>query len=147
MPVSGAVGVPMDEIVLEVIARERRTPTGIGMNLALPHARIDGLAAPQVAVGISREGLDFDAKAGEPAHIIVLILTPSRDTTLSLELYREVVHRFKEEELRERLLKVKNYTEFLALLASAPGMKSTAHMTTMIPASAMATRIRSLFKE
>ncbi|MCC6575334.1 MAG: cation:proton antiporter [Planctomycetes bacterium] len=147
VPVSGAQGVPLDEVALEVIARERMTPTGLGMSLALPHARIEGLKAPQVAVGISRQGLDFDAKDGEPAHIIVLILTPASDTTLSLELYREVVHRFKDPELRERLLKVRNYTEFLALLASAPGMKSATHMTTMISAPAMATRVRSLFKE
>jgi Kef-type K+ transport system membrane component KefB/mannitol/fructose-specific phosphotransferase system IIA component (Ntr-type) len=119
--VSGAAGVPMEEIIEAVISRERVVPTGVGMGIALPHARVEGLAAPQVAVGISRLGLDFDSPDGEPANFICVILTRGEDHALALELYRDILQTLTDAALRAELLKVRGYTEFLALLAAGRG--------------------------
>lgn len=119
--VSGATGVPMQNAIDLVIARERAVPTGVGNGIALPHARVPGLDRPQVAVGISRVGLDFDSPDGEPVHIICLILTREEDHALTLELYRDILQSLSTQGTREELLKVRTYTEFLALLASSRG--------------------------
>ncbi|MBX3473049.1 MAG: cation:proton antiporter [Planctomycetes bacterium] len=119
--VSGATGVPMQNAIDLVIARERSTATGVGNGIALPHARIPGLDKPQVAVGISRVGLDFDSPDGEPAHIICLILTRQDDHALTLELYRDILQSLAAPGVRAELLKIRTYTEFLALLASSRG--------------------------
>lgn len=131
VPVSGAVGADLHKISDAVIERERVIPTGLGNAIALPHARIKGLAAPQVAMGISRKGIDFDAPDGELAKIVCVILTPEHDQATALELYRDILTTFREKAFREKVLQVKSYTELLALLASAtgpsPGEATVAH--------------------
>lgn len=119
--VSGASGVPIQQCIDLAIARERLTATGVGKGIALPHARVPGLARAQVAVGISRLGLDFDSPDGEPVHIIVLLLTREEDHALTLELYRDILESLSTPKIRTELLKVRSYTEFLALLAASRG--------------------------
>jgi len=46
-------GISKDMISSKVIAREELMPTGIGNGVAIPHARIDGITKPIIAVGIS----------------------------------------------------------------------------------------------
>lgn len=131
VPVSGAKGVDLAKVADAVIERERVIPTGLGNGIALPHARIKGLAAPQIAMGLSRQGIDFDSPDGEPAHIICVILTPEEDQNTALELYRDILRTFKDKDFREKTMRVRSYTELLALLASAtgpsPGEATVAH--------------------
>lgn len=116
--VSGVAGVTALQAAEYAISRERVVATGIGQGIALPHARIPGLQRAQAAFGISRGGIDFNSPDGESAHIVALILTPEEDEGLLLELYRDVVGFFRDPALREGALKVRTYTELLALLAS-----------------------------
>jgi Kef-type K+ transport system membrane component KefB/mannitol/fructose-specific phosphotransferase system IIA component (Ntr-type) len=124
--VSGVKSVPISQVVQAVIERERVLPTGMGSELALPHARIAGMKETQVAIGISRSGIDFDSPDGSLAHIIVLLLVPADDLTTALELYRQVLGTFRDEKLRDDMKRVRNYTEFLALLAAHRGEASHA---------------------
>ncbi|MCG3182085.1 MAG: hypothetical protein ICCCNLDF_00146 [Planctomycetes bacterium] len=124
--VSGVKSVPIAQVVQAVIERERVLPTGMGSELALPHARIPGMKETQVAIGISRSGIDFDSPDGSLAHVIVLLLVPADDLTTALELYRQVLGTFRDEKLRDDLKRVRNYTEFLALLAAHRGEASHA---------------------
>ncbi|MDH7514402.1 MAG: cation:proton antiporter [Bacteroidota bacterium] len=105
----------VSEIVWE---REQLMPTGLGMGLAVPHARLESLPAPLVAVGISRQGVDFDAPDGEPAFVVVLLLTPSDEDSTQLELLADIAHEFHDEDIRNSARFTKTYTEFLALMKS-----------------------------
>lgn len=107
-----------ERIAAEVWKREQIMATGIGNGLAVPHARIEGLAAPYVAVGMSRDGVDFDAPDGAPARLIFLLVTPADDDVAQLELLADIARTFGREEVREKALAITNYTEFLALLRS-----------------------------
>lgn len=122
--VSGIKSIPVREVVNAVIQRERVLPTGMGNEIAMPHARIPNMKETQVAVGISAAGLDFDSPDGSLAHIVVLTLVPADDLTTALALYREILGTFRDERLRDDLKRVRNYTEFLALLAAHKGEKS-----------------------
>jgi mannitol/fructose-specific phosphotransferase system IIA component (Ntr-type) len=99
-----------------VIARESQASTGLGDRVAVPHARLDGLERPMVAVGLCDGGVDFDAPDGAPAQIIVLILTPTDDDGAQVEILADIARTFREEQTRQRSVEVRNYTEFLALL-------------------------------
>jgi Kef-type K+ transport system membrane component KefB/mannitol/fructose-specific phosphotransferase system IIA component (Ntr-type) len=111
-------GITADGITAAVMERERIMPTGLSHGVALPHARLAGLSAPVVAVGLSRAGIDFDAPDGKPAQIIFLLLTPWHDDGAQLEILADITRIFRHPEARERALEVGNYTEFLALLKS-----------------------------
>jgi mannitol/fructose-specific phosphotransferase system IIA component (Ntr-type) len=115
-----AAGLNTSEVEAAVWEREETLPTGIGNGVALPHARIDGISKPILAVGISDTGIDFDAPDDKLAHIVFLILTPASDPEAQLEITAGLARLFREHGMTERVLKTKSYTEFLALVKSLP---------------------------
>jgi mannitol/fructose-specific phosphotransferase system IIA component (Ntr-type) len=62
-----------------VIERERVAATGLGDEVAIPHAAIEGLEKPLLALGRSAHGIDFDAPDGRPARFVFLLLIPEKD--------------------------------------------------------------------
>ncbi len=114
-----AHGLKTSEVEAAVWEREETLPTGIGNGIALPHARIDGISKPIVAVGISDAGIDFDAPDDKLAHAIFLILTPAQDPDAQLEISSELAKLFRAYGMTERVTNVKSYTEFLALIKSS----------------------------
>lgn len=57
-----------------VMAREALGSTIVAPGLAVPHARIEELSGPVMALAVSPEGIGYGAK-GERVHVVVLILT------------------------------------------------------------------------
>lgn len=107
-----------DEISAAVLERESLMSTGLGHGVAVPHARFAGLTTPIVAVGLAREGIDFDAPDGEPAKVIFFLITPKDDPGVQLELLADIGRAFQVEGFTKRLLATRGYTEFVALLKS-----------------------------
>ncbi len=66
-----------DEALRVVLDREEQNPTGLEEGLALPHGRTTAAVGLSCAIGIARAGIDFGARDGKPARIILLILTPT----------------------------------------------------------------------
>jgi mannitol/fructose-specific phosphotransferase system IIA component (Ntr-type) len=50
----------------EILQRERVSNTALGHDVAIPHARTDQCSNILIAVGRSREGVDFEAKMVNP---------------------------------------------------------------------------------
>lgn len=113
-------GLGVDPAVVErrVWAREQLMPNGIGNGVAVPHARVVELAQPITAVGFAPEGIDFNARDGQPARVICLLLTPFDDYRSQLDLLAEVGKTFQDPQAVDKALESKNYTEFLAMLNS-----------------------------
>ncbi len=62
------------DLCVEVLAREEEATTGIGKGVAMPHARTSKVVKEtMIAVGVHREGVDFDALDGAPVHVVFLI--------------------------------------------------------------------------
>ncbi len=114
--VSGVAGLKPEAVRAAVLEREEIMPTGIGEGVAIPHARVEGLTAPVVGLGLSEKGIDFDAPDGNPARIIFLLLTPVSDDGAQVELLAHIARAFRHAPTREKILRVTDYTEFLGLL-------------------------------
>ncbi|MBX3361449.1 MAG: cation:proton antiporter [Phycisphaeraceae bacterium] len=115
---SGVSKTPLDAEVIAAAARarERLVSSGVGLGVAVPHARIAGLAQPIVVIGRARRGIDFDARDGQPARLIILLVTPLENAELQLRLLASVAHVCEDEAAVERLLSAANWTELLAVL-------------------------------
>ncbi len=59
-----------------VIKREESGSTGLGMGIAVPHAKTDMVPEFTLALGVAPEGIDFDSLDGQPAKLFFLILVP-----------------------------------------------------------------------
>lgn len=61
-----------------VLERELVAPTGLGDEVAIPHAAVEGLEQPLLALGRAPHGIDFDAMDGKPARFVFLLLIPPK---------------------------------------------------------------------
>ncbi|MEQ8820820.1 MAG: cation:proton antiporter [Sumerlaeia bacterium] len=122
---SEAVAKATKNVEVEVVARavcerESQMSTGVGQGIAVPHARIPNWGTPVVAMGVSRDGVDFDARDGKPAHLIFMIITDSEDNGAQLEVLADIGKSFGENSaLRSEMFGAKNYVQMLALMKTA----------------------------
>jgi mannitol/fructose-specific phosphotransferase system IIA component (Ntr-type)/predicted transcriptional regulator len=102
-----------------VLAREHVSSTVIAPGLAVPHARLDGLTSPRVAVGTSSQGIDFHAPGDEPVRIVVLVLTPKADPSAYLRVLAGISKALGTADARKRLLVAHSPADMRAVLTES----------------------------
>jgi len=65
------------QFIKSLFDREEVASTACGCGVAIPHARVPGLAACRIALGLCREGLDMTGNDGQP--VLVLAMLASRE--------------------------------------------------------------------
>ena len=101
---------------LALYHREAVMSTGIGGGVAIPHVRFEGVPAPAVALGISREGIDYGALDNAPVHIIVLIAMPVGMEKEYLDLLAQVMLYLRAPHVRDALLKCETRDQVAGIL-------------------------------
>ena len=94
-------GLDAEMVAIAAIARERIMGTSLGEEIAVPHARLDGVDGPVLAVGHSRGGLDFDSPDGRPTRLVFLLLTPPNEMSAQIQVMAQIARTFKESEARD----------------------------------------------
>lgn len=93
----------VDSTVDVLLEREKLGSTGIGQNIAVPHAKSAEVGNIVLGVGISGEGVDFDALDGDPVNIIFLVLAPIDSTGLHLKVLARIARLLKDKVFRNAL--------------------------------------------
>jgi two-component system sensor histidine kinase KdpD len=79
-------GLPSGESVFEsIMQREAQSSTFFNEGVAFPHVRVEGLAAPVIALGLTREGV-IDVATDKPIEIVFLILSPAQTPDTQVKL-------------------------------------------------------------
>lgn len=63
----------------EVFNRESISSTGIGEGIAIPHAKSSCITSPIIAIGVFKEGIEYDSIDGEKVKIIFLLCAPENN--------------------------------------------------------------------
>jgi len=79
-----------EEILSAVRDRESKMSTGIKRGIALPHGKTNAVDKVYGVVGVSRNGIDYDALDGEPVHLLFLMLAPQKDAEKHLRLLKRL---------------------------------------------------------
>ena len=66
----------VDELVRVALAREAQGTTGLGEEIAIPHAKTDAVSAPVVGFARSAEGIEWGSPDGTRARLIFMISVP-----------------------------------------------------------------------
>jgi PTS system nitrogen regulatory IIA component len=107
------------EIKEAIFHREGLMSTGIGLGIAVPHARIKGITELVMAVGICKEGIsDYETLDDIPVSIVVLILAGEGQHKTYIQVLSLIVSKLKKSEVRENLMKAKNGKELFEILTS-----------------------------
>lgn len=101
-----------------ILHREDLVSTGIGLGVAIPHAKLQNIEDFAICVGIQKKkGLDWDAIDGSLVRIIFMIAGPANKQTEYLQILSKLTVAIKDESLRRSLLTAKNADEAFALLS------------------------------
>lgn len=115
----GHHGLNPGKIAELVIQREGIMSTGIGNNIAVPHAKVPGLKKPCVVTARSEYGVDFDSIDGRPAHLIFMILTPPGSHHSQIQLLADISNIFGSRPTREKAMNSTTYREFMDVIKPA----------------------------
>ncbi|MDI5905818.1 PTS sugar transporter subunit IIA, partial [Streptomyces sp. 12257] len=66
----------LDELVATALRREEQGTTGLGEEIAIPHAKTDAVTAPVVGFARSAEGVEWGSLDGTKARLIFMISVP-----------------------------------------------------------------------
>jgi Kef-type K+ transport system membrane component KefB/mannitol/fructose-specific phosphotransferase system IIA component (Ntr-type) len=67
-----------DLALRDVFQRENTMSTGMQHGIALPHGKTEGIEDMAVAVGVKREGVDFDSLDGEKSRLFIMVISPKK---------------------------------------------------------------------
>ncbi len=79
-----------DGVLDAIYERETKGSTGIGGGVAIPHARHPELEGVAAAVGVSREGTEFDAADGGLVHLVFLVVAESHNPGPNVEVLADI---------------------------------------------------------
>ncbi|MGN5009160.1 PTS fructose transporter subunit IIABC [Aeromonas sp. 96A] len=115
--------------IKDLWAREELGNTGFEEGVALPHAKSAAVCNPAVAIGISRNGIEYGAEDGKPSHIFFMIASPDGGANHHIEVLAELSAKLIEEGFIAKLLAANTPADALALLLAKKEEQSAAPTT------------------
>jgi PTS system fructose-specific IIC component/PTS system nitrogen regulatory IIA component len=79
-----------DDILNSIREREEKMSTGIKAGIALPHGKTDKVKGIYGAIGISKDGIDYDALDGKPVHLIFMLVSSQEDAEQHLRTLKKI---------------------------------------------------------
>ena len=117
---SGAVTHELrSEFVKSIVKRERRGSTGFGHGVAVPHVKHPAITKMVVAIGISPNGVEFNALDKQPVYSIFLLLSPEDKPEDHLDAMEAIFGNLSHETFRRFLRQAQTVPEILTLLEEA----------------------------
>jgi nitrogen PTS system EIIA component len=101
-----------------VLAREKIVSTGIGMGVAIPHAKLPLYDEFFIIIGIQKQGIEWKALDGAPVRLIFLIGGPDDKQTEYLQLLSRLTLAIKDAERRKNMLLATSPREILDLFSA-----------------------------
>jgi fructose-specific phosphotransferase system IIA component len=91
----------------DVFKREEVATTGIGGEVAIPHARTDAVEGFVIAFGRSDAGIDFKALDGQPCRLFFMLGTPKDQVPQYLQILAHLTRLLKDKAFCNELLAAK----------------------------------------
>ncbi|MCX5633365.1 MAG: PTS sugar transporter subunit IIA [Phycisphaerae bacterium] len=105
-----------NDVLQAVLSRESTRSTGIGSGIAIPHGKCKGIKDLVMAIGISRQGIDFQSIDGKPVHIIVLLVSPIDRTGPHIQALARISRLMLDEDFKNKLQNSKSSQELYDLI-------------------------------
>lgn len=113
-------GLNAQDVVAGLAGREELGSTALGQGVAIPHARLTGLARARVAFVRLHTAIPFAAPDGKPVSSLLILLVPEEATDAHLELLAQAANMFCAKAFRDRLNACTSAPEVLEALTGWP---------------------------
>lgn len=106
----------------KIFERERQISTGVGMGIAIPHVKIPTIDDFVMAVGVSKEGIDFESLDKAPTHIVVMIGCHNSQAGEFLKILSRLVSGLRDAATQERILSAQGEQDILKCFVGPAGI-------------------------
>jgi len=105
-----------EKLLTALITREKLGSTGIGENVAIPHAKISEIDEIVTVFARSQNGVEFESLDQKPVNFIYMILAPENSTGQHLKALARISRLFKNPSLRESILGAHEIDQIYSIL-------------------------------
>lgn len=98
-----------------IVEREEIVSTGIGMGVAIPHAKLPQYDNFFIAIAILQKGVDWNALDNAPVRFVFMIGGPDDKQTEYLQILSGLTQAIKDEEKRKKMLTLKSPESIMML--------------------------------
>ncbi len=105
-------------LLAAVLAREAKESTALEHGIAVPHGKTDAVDDLFAGIGRVPEGVDFGARDGEPARILVMTISPLARTGPHLQFLAEVMRLLRDPVRRQGILDAPDAATILRLVVA-----------------------------
>lgn len=101
-----------------ILDREKLVSTGIGMGVALPHAKMEACDTFFICLGILSKGVNWKAIDHAPVRIVFMIGGPDDKQTEYLQILSNLTQLVKNEDIRKKLLTLNSKEAIMQLFTN-----------------------------
>ena len=109
------------ELLMRVLDRERKGSTGFGRGVAVPHVKHTGIKKMCAAVGLSRQGIEFNSLDRLPVYSVFLLVSPEDRPDQHLQAMEVIFKNLSKDTFRKFLRQASSLEEINVLLEEADG--------------------------
>ncbi len=113
-----------DDLYRALLSRESLGSTGIGQGVGIPHAKTNSVKKLVAALGISQQGVNFDALDGEMVHIFFLLVAPEDSAGPHLKGLARISRLLKDKFFRESLKAITDEKAIIKLIQEEDAKKA-----------------------
>jgi len=100
----------------EIFKREKLMSTGIGYEIAIPHARHKSISNFVMAIGRIKDGLEYESIDDKPVKLIFMIGASDSQDKAYISLLSRLMLRLKKPEFMDRMMQAKNTEEMYNII-------------------------------
>ena len=93
-----------DDLVRAILDREEIMSTGIGQEIAVPHAKLSSVKNFAISLGIISNGIEYDSLDKLPVKIIAMIIAPEGQESTYLKILKKVTEILRVRANREKII-------------------------------------------
>lgn len=117
-----AGAIPQDAretLIQRVLDREAKGSTGFGKGVAVPHVRHKNATRVAAAIGLSEQGIDFNALDRQPVFSVFLLVSPEDSPDDHLQAMEVIFHNLGKQTFRRFLRQARSVEDVTTLLDEA----------------------------
>lgn len=99
--------------------RESKMTTGIMHSVGLPHALIPSMDKPVGAIGIARDGIDYDSLDKAPVYVVFMIIGNENGAEQHIQILKQLASVLQIPNFIENLLSLKSSSEIYNFICTS----------------------------
>ena len=116
---SAVPGDAREEVLQQILEREKRGSTGFGKGVAVPHVKHDNLGQMVASVAVSPTGVDFNALDKGPVYSLVMLLSPTDQPDNHLQAMERIFGHLQKDTFRRFLRQAATREDIAELIEEA----------------------------